>query len=203
MKMPTDAEIYCACMEDLLPRFKLVRSILARELTAGNDWLDTEIVFLQFRKMLELIAFASLAANKKVYAAARAQFAADWRAKKVLDYLEKANPGFYPQPMRVVSVTQQAGRKRHHLEPLQEGFLTREDFVKLYDYCGDVLHARNPYSKATPSVHVGRPAQDWLSRIEKLVVLHRVRLATGACWLGAVPDNDNRVHTYTAEPWEG
>jgi hypothetical protein len=63
----TDAELYCSCMEQLLPRFELVKCIFAKQVTSGHDSLDAEIVFLQFRKMLEHIAFASLVANKDVY----------------------------------------------------------------------------------------------------------------------------------------
>src|SRR5690349_18473218 len=104
--MPADTEIYCACMEDLLPRIRLLQSFFARSITTGSDSLDAEIVFLQFRKILEQIAFASLAANKEAYSAARAKFANDWRAKKMLKYLEHVNPEFYPQPLRIASVEQ-------------------------------------------------------------------------------------------------
>jgi hypothetical protein len=76
----TDAELYCSCMEQLLPRFELVKCIFAKQVTSGHDFLDAEIVFLQFRKMLEHIAFASLVANKDVYSKVRGSFATDWRA---------------------------------------------------------------------------------------------------------------------------
>jgi hypothetical protein len=197
--MKPDTEIYSACMEELLPRFQLVKSIFARKVTTSNHWFDAEIVFLQFRKMLEQIAFASLAANKVVYAAARAKFASEWRATQILKYIGEVNPEFYPQPLKIASVTQESDRKHFYLEPLEDGFLTKEEFVQLYDHCGDVLHARNPYSGAGPVVHVGRSAEKWHSRIENLVSLHRAQLVTGGCWLGAVPDKDGRVHTYTAE----
>ena len=178
----------------------MAESVFARSVTTGNDGLDAEIVFLQFRKMLEQIAFASLVANEAVYSAARAKFATEWRATQVLKYLGEVNPHFYPEPLRIASVSQQVGRKFFKMEPLADGFLTKDNFVELYDYCSDVLHARNPYSTARSVIHVGRPAQEWLSLIEKLVALHRVQLVTGVMWIGAVPDKDGKVHTYTAEP---
>jgi hypothetical protein len=188
-------------MEDLPPRIRLARSIFARTITTGTDFLDAEIVFLQFRKMLEQIAFASLAANRKAYSAARAKFATEWRAKTMLEYLEQVNAEFYPQPLRVAAVTPHPEAARQFkLEPLMDGFLTKDDFVELYDYCGDILHARNPYGGGGRVINVRLPAQEWLSRIEKLVGLHQARLLTGGCWIGAVPDKDGRVHTYTADP---
>jgi len=200
---PTEPEIYCRCMEDLLPRIQLLRSIFSRAVTTGRDLLDAEIVFLQFRKMLEQIAFASLVANKEAYSAARKTFADEWRAKKMLEYLERINPEFYPVPLRIGSVSNlSSGRTKFAMELLSEGFLTKDEFVELYDYCGDVLHARNPYSSAGNIINVRLPAQEWLSRIEKLLGLHQARLLSGACWVVAVPDKDGKVHTYTGDPTE-
>jgi hypothetical protein len=196
----TDIEIYCDCMEQVLPRIHLVESVFTRIVTTGNDALDAEIVFLQFRKMLEQIAFASLVANKSAYSAARAKFATDWRATKMLKYLRDVNPHFYPKPYVVGSIEKMADRRHVKLEPLVDGFLTEENFVELYDYCCDILHTRNPYSAAGYVIHVGRTARAWLSRIHALVRLHRTQLITGSMWMCAVPDKDGKVHTYSAEP---
>jgi hypothetical protein len=196
----TDAELYCSCMEQLLPRFDLVKSVFAKRVTSGHDVLDAEIVFLQFRKMLEQIAFASLVANKDVYSKVRASFATDWRAKNMLKHLGEVNPDFYPEPLKEASRRVEGGKRHIHLEPLSGGFLTKDDFVRLYDYCGDLLHSQNPYKCAGPTIHMGRNAKEWLSRIQNLVALHRAKLVTGGCWIGAVPDKDGRVHTYSAEP---
>ena len=196
----TDAELYCSCMEQLLPRFELVRCVFEKQVTSGHDFLDAEIVFLQFRKMLEQIAFASLVANKDVYSKVRSSFATDWRATKMLGHLGEVNPEFYPQPLKEASRRVEGGKRHIHLEPLLDGFLTKDDFVRLYDHCSDLLHSQNPYKGACPTIHVGRSAKEWLSRIQHLVALHRAQLVTGGCWIGAVPDKDGKVHTYSAEP---
>jgi hypothetical protein len=187
-------------MEQILQRMTVVHSVFERRVTTGHEHLDAEIVFLQFRKMLEHIAFASLVANKDAYARTRAQFVTDWHAQKMLDHLGRVNPDFYPLPLALASTTIEADGKRHHrFEPLTTGFLTKDDFVELYDYCGDVLHAQNPYHERT-TIHVRLSAQEWLARIETLVKLHRAQLVTGSVWIGAVPDKDGKVHTYSAEP---
>lgn len=173
---------------------------MEQKITTANESLDTEIVFLQFRKMLEQIAFASLAANKAAYAAARAKFATDWRANRLLEYLAQVNPDFYPQPLYVASVAPFRESRLIRFEPLVDGFLKKDEFVELYDYCGDVLHARNPYGNGGRVINVRLHVREWLSRIEKLVGLHHAKLLTGGLWVGAVPDADGKVHTYTAEP---
>jgi len=200
--MSKDAELYCGCMEQLWQRITLVNSLFARRVTTGQDHLDAEIVFLQFRKILEHIALASLVANKDAYSKARASFANDWHAKRMLEQLTKVNPEFYPFPVTLVSTATQAdGRRIHRLEPLTTGFLTKDEFAELYNYCGDVLHAQNPYQTRT-TINVRLSAQEWLARIENLVRLHRAQLVTGSVWLCAVPDKDGKVHTYPSDPVE-
>src|SRR5882762_9459912 len=87
---------YCNCMEEVKHRVGLVRSLLIGSVSTGYPAFDTEMVFLQFRKILELVAFASLTANKDVYSAAYEKFTTHWNAKRMLGYLEKVNPEFYP-----------------------------------------------------------------------------------------------------------
>src|ERR1700731_738919 len=68
--------------------------------STGFEAIDKELVFLQLRKILELLAFASLTANREKYAAAHKKFATFWRAKDMLQDLEKVNPDFYPRPVQ-------------------------------------------------------------------------------------------------------
>jgi hypothetical protein len=65
--MPNEAEIYADYMTGVRMRIDEIRRILG--VTNMPDFARNELIFLQFRKALELIAFASLAANKNVVAA--------------------------------------------------------------------------------------------------------------------------------------
>ena len=58
-----------------------------------------ELVFVQFRKILELIAFGSLTANREVYEKVRADSQNDWNAKRLLDKLARVNSELYPVPL--------------------------------------------------------------------------------------------------------
>ena len=89
-------------MEEVRDRINLVRSVGEHNITTGREVFDVELVFVQLRKVLELIAFASLTANKDKYCAAHANFATHWRAKSMLEELEKINPDFYPMPIPTV-----------------------------------------------------------------------------------------------------
>ena len=60
----------------------------------------------------------------------------------MLTELEKVNPGFYPVAAEAPKTTQ-PGFKR--VGRLDDGFMTRDEFAKLYKNSSEVLHTRNPY----------------------------------------------------------
>src|SRR3989442_14231436 len=125
-----DTSRYIKCMQEVRARLKLIESVTAKQLTTGQPFSDVEFVFLQLRKILELIAFASLSANKEQYSAAHAKFATHWNAKRMLADLEKVNPDFYPTPSAppVIYPTPSAIQMKH-VPAIADGFLTKDDFI--------------------------------------------------------------------------
>ena len=98
--IPTDADmqIYCNCMEEIKRRTSAVSAVLQGPYTTLYRITNLEFLCLQVRKILELIALASMAAYKDEYARQHEKFAKEWRAKRILKELEILNPGFYPVP---------------------------------------------------------------------------------------------------------
>jgi hypothetical protein len=94
--MPTDIEIYCNCIARVRHHVGIVDTILAGKIDTGHPDLNAELMFLHFRKSLEEIAFATLSANREKYSAARAGFATEWNARRMLGFIEKVNANFYP-----------------------------------------------------------------------------------------------------------
>ena len=84
------------------------------------------------------------AANRSEYAKLRKNLKKDWNAKRILETLEKANPQFYPTPNRQL-VDGETG-KVVSLENVKSGFLTKHDYMALFDTCSGILHAENPFS---------------------------------------------------------
>src|SRR5450755_960317 len=126
--MPTDIEIYCNCIERVRHHVAVVETVLASKIDTGHHQLNVELIFLHFRKALEEIAFASLSANREKYSEARAGFATEWNARRMLGFLEKVNPAFYPIPLKEPQAVA-PGRKR--FDRIEEGYLTKDDFVLL------------------------------------------------------------------------
>jgi hypothetical protein len=94
--MKNDTQLYINVMEEARDRLNFVKSLPTRNASTGFKVFDQELVFLQLRKILELVAFASLTANREKYSAAHKKVATFWRAKDMLQDLEKINPRFLP-----------------------------------------------------------------------------------------------------------
>ena len=140
--MESRLQRYCECMDLLKLRIDIVVEITAGR-TTGFLVPDQELCCLQLRKSLELIAFAGISANFDRYCQLRPSFHQDWNGKRIVSTLEKINPDFYPIPIKTFS----DGEGQLRYEDIRDGFLTKEDFVELYDWCGKQLHSFNPFGK--------------------------------------------------------
>jgi len=192
----SDIEIYCNCMAEIRDRLSLVQTIGAGLLHLGDHVFNQELVFLQLRKTLELIAFGSLTANKVKYSAAHANFATHWNAKRMLDDLEKVNPDFYPMALDP-PVETQPGFK--HFPDAAGGFMTKEDFVFLYDVCSKFIHTRNPFTTEDPMIRLRHNLKDSVARIQRLLAWHLVHLVGGDKWVVNIP-NEGQVKAWAASP---
>jgi len=186
-------------MEDVKSRIEVVNTVATRNLTSGSEIFDYEFIAVQLRKSLELVAFASMTANKKLYAEAHANFANHWRAKKMLNSLDLIHPGFYPQPVYLDHV-KESGAK--HFDFLKDGFLTKEDFVTLYDLCSEVLHTWNPFTNKERHIDFKRSVSDWAQRIERLLRLHLMRFVDrDEIWMVEMETSpDKKVRAFIASP---
>ena len=149
--MVTDPQVYCDSMVRIRHRINVVQTIMSGGAKIGHGDQTAELIFVQFRKTLEEIAFATLPANKEKYAEVHANFSKHWRAKDMLVVMDKVNPNFYPVPLQA-PIEIAPGQK--HFEPLTDGFVTRDDFVLLYDCSSEALHTRNPYKEGDPTINI-------------------------------------------------
>jgi hypothetical protein len=154
-----------------------------------------ESVYLQFRKILELIAMASLIANKELYSNEYKNFASHWNARRMLESLEHLNPDFYPKPI----IEEDSGSK---LVDKEDGFLTREDFVTLYNACGAIMHTDNPYGDQTNYDDYFSQITKWRKLIIGLLNNHKIHLLNDPNMyvIHMREAHDSKVHGYTFTP---
>jgi hypothetical protein len=101
-------------------------------------------------------------------------------------------------------VPSKVGANRWHFESRADGFLTKEDFVFLYDTSSDVLHAWNPFNKRATVVDFKRPLAEWAATIESLLSYHLIRLLDQQdVLLVQLKGDDGKAHVLTASPQAG
>ena len=157
-------------------RTEVVRSFAEGGSTTLYKQTTAESMCLQIRKILELIALSSLVANKEEYSKIRQKFHKDYNAKLILSDIERINPEFYPVPCRQV-LDEVKGKPIQNIA-LQSGFLTREEFTNIYERCGGLLHADNPFSKRRDIDNFIRVVPQWMEKIRVLLNLHEVQLTS-------------------------
>lgn len=192
--------MYADCMEEIKKRVLVIDGFLTGELTAKYLQTTAECIGLQLRKILELVALASMVANQSEYRKHRKNFHRDWNGKRILDALEAANPQFYPVPTRQV-IDPHTG-KVTEVKTIRSGFLTKSDYVKLYDACGGILHARNPFSQGTQNARsLLKDAPEWKKRIMVLLNHHQIQLSDKdkQLWVLMNSKSDGKVYVYEFE----
>ena len=140
----SDRAKYAACMEEIKKRTLVVEAFLSGSRSALYLKTTVESIYLQFRKILELIAMASLSASPE-YMARYDRFRRHYNGKRILRDLENVNPEFYPRPTRQV-IDPDTGKVVEVVD-VESGFLTKDEYVELYDICGDLLHSENRYAE--------------------------------------------------------
>ncbi len=146
-----DRAKYAACMEEIKKRTLVVDAFLTGSRNALYLKTTVESIYLQFRKVLELIAMASMSASPE-YMERYERFRHHYNGKRMLGDLERVNPRSYPQPSRQVVDT--ATGKVVEVVALESGFLTKDEYVELYDICGELLHAENPYGEEKQNIEL-------------------------------------------------
>jgi len=192
--LPTDIQRYCIYMEEVKSRLAVIEVELNKPNSHAVD-LYSEILAIQFRKVLEAIAFGSLIANRGKYSLAYANYSNHWNAKILLENLETINPNFYPIPLKP-PILRHDGSK--HFDLVKKGYLTKEQFVSLYTDCGSILHTHNPYKLRKPKQISPDAAKKWVKLIRGLLNIHLARLVEAVeGWAVVMQDQrDNKVHAF-------
>jgi hypothetical protein len=193
------AQVYLDHMETLKDRLAMAEHVLTEAQVEGAPKLiHVELMALHLRKTLELIAFASLVANKERYAEVYADFETHWNAKRLLGNLRKINPEFYPMPIDPMPNVNKADAEVLQFDILRAGYLTEEDFVELYGHTSRVLHQPNPF-RSVVDWSFRRPMYEWIDRIIMLMRLHRIRLVDATQYwiikLASEEDGESRLLT--------
>lgn len=199
-KQPPNISLYCDVMEEIKRRTSVVWSFLNGKSSTIYKATTIESACFQVRKILELIALASLVANKAEFAAQNEKFAKVWNARLILNDLERLNPQFYPKPIREVPSVNPG--IVNELQDITDGFLTKDDFLKVYEKCGAMMHSDNPYGGKTEYEYYDKSIPKWMEKTKHLLNTHSIRLINDDNFylIHMKEAGDDKVHGYTFGP---
>jgi len=195
-----DIEKYAGVMKEIKLRVEVVNKFLSGQLAAHYIPTTVETVGLQFRKIFELIAFASLAANREEYSKLYKDFESHWEAARLVKLLRRINPMFYPKP--VVELPSKDPRASRQLSDLIGDYLTEEELVEAHGRCGGLMHAANPYGAPIKYDYFEKQFRTWLQRTMNLLNSHQVHLpGVPGFWLVHMQEHGhNEVAYYRFAP---
>ncbi|NOS94616.1 MAG: hypothetical protein HOP30_22115 [Cyclobacteriaceae bacterium] len=182
---------YRNCLFEIKKRTEVIKQFVSKGKTTGYLITDVELICLQFRKIIELIALGSLVANKDVYSKERERFKEDWNARLIFQDLERMNPRFYPEPSMQIEKLNTTGEKYFHFEPIKTGYMTRTDALKIYEKCGGVLHADNPFKGERDIKEIRNKFSTWATRLITLMNHHSIILNNGHMVVGLMQGRDD------------
>lgn len=132
-------EQYANIMEEIKRRDRAIRDALNGFLPPQPRIIVHEFCYLQLRFICELIALGCSVVhgdlrnnNKKLNK--------EWRAGNLIKELERLHPDFYPRPTKQVL---DAYGKVERTENIKDGFLSKQELIKVYGKISEHLHRGN------------------------------------------------------------
>lgn len=165
---------YADVMNEIKRRTSVVYSILNGERSTLYKVTNIELMCLQIRKILELIALGSLVANQKVFLRKVNNLEKMWNARLILADIEKLNPDFYPRPIDEMP-SKEEGVVSDWID-IKDGFLTKNEFIKVYEKCAKILHAENPLGNGIDYKYYEKVIPEWMYKIRRLLNSHIIKL---------------------------
>jgi hypothetical protein len=195
--MEPDIQAYTSVMEEIRRRTDLVSALYDEQIKVMYKATHVESMVLQVRMIVELIALASLAANKAIFGVNQRKFEKHWQPGKIIKDVEALNPKFHPKPL--IEVPSKSPEIKTNLVAVTKGYLTPDELVEVHGRCGNVLHARNPYGKPTDYGAYEKLVLIWMEKINKLLNCHQIQLLdSGRIYIVHMREKpDGRVHMYT------
>ena len=190
-------EQYCSVMEEVKKRDLVIRAFLSNRSRTLYKATTLECICLQFRKILELIALGSLVVNKHEFSKYHSDFHRYWHGGRILNDLERINAEFYPRPIKE---TPHAGPNiKSDWTDIKTGYLTKRMFINVYEKCGKILHADNPFGSRTDYSYYEKQAPEWLEKTIRLLNSHIIRLSNdkNLYLIHMKEGRDEAVHAYT------
>lgn len=141
---------YAGYMEEVKKRtdvcLRLLTIYRAGNSMTGYKETDIDILYLQIRKIFELVMFASVVAHRFNSAKIKRDADSAYNAGKLMNFIKEINPDFYPSPKYDSESIDGVRQVKDLSNEDGEVFLTEEEMRRVYNrVCGNFSHAKRQY----------------------------------------------------------
>jgi hypothetical protein len=148
------------------------------EAMTGYMETDIDLVYLQLRKMTELVMFACVIANKAAGVELNKTLRKGWELKKIKAELKKFNVEFFPVPKVEGEVSADGIRKVEDLDSLGVPYLSEDELFHAYSAAGGYLHAQREYQygNAKEKLEILLKGVEYVGKLVALLKQHWVKV---------------------------
>lgn len=168
-----EVKMYTNLISAVNTRISTIKGVLGKEFSTGFEHTDMEFVSHQIIICLELIALGSLIPNEEEYNRQLFKFKSSMDVNGILDDLGLLNPNFYPSPL---TPKIKGNFDSVNMEERKEGFLSKNEFVVVYNECQRFLHAEYPFNDGQDYELYFNKLGKWVNLISGLMEVFTVKL---------------------------
>lgn len=158
-------------MLEVFRRMHMIQGLDGKSRTTGFQATDFETIALNFRKIAELIVYASLAGHEDEYAALHPSYQSQWRIGQIMKRIKDINPYYFPVPTKHNSVEDEFGYSSFEILPAGT-WMTEDELIGMYEKCGDILHAQNSFQTPRSLTEYPILFKTWYSKLRELLSHH-------------------------------
>ncbi|GGB22268.1 hypothetical protein [Agarivorans gilvus] len=92
----------------------------------------------------------------------------------MLKDMGRVNPDFYPKP--IIQRPSQTAGVQMDWDDRPDDYLTKENFVKVYEKCGAILHSDNPFGSKVDYDYYQSSLPKWRMEVVNLLNAHTIKL---------------------------
>jgi hypothetical protein len=192
---------YALYMEEIKRRTDVVARLMKLH-AAGHSmtgYIETDIdtVYLQVRKIIELVMFACIVANKPAGLALNKLLRKGYEIEKIKSELRRFNLQFFPVP-KLEDGTDAGGIRRvKDLTKDVRAFMEESEIFQAYGVAGNFLHSKREYQYGgdEAKIKILQRGFDCINQLVALLNHHWTRLAADAFFAVVMQGKeDGKVH---------
>ena len=117
-----------------------------------------------------------------------------WNGEAILRLVAGINPDFYSVPISIERCLRPPVTPDFIEKTV--GFLSRDEFTRLYNLCGNLMHADNLLGRKTDYQALWKQGPMWERHVMELLGCHKIRLVglNGFCLVHKHEEHDGQVH---------